>query len=135
MKDDDFNAGLAAELFTNLHLARHVRFQRRAIPTFTPQPHDCHNNVDRWCAVHPECKPVRGWLVFQYPLARHPVVRFQPHSVIEDGGRLVDLTPREGSDELLFLPHPDGNEMFMLTLSRRQISTVTHKLSKEEHDG
>lgn len=132
MNDADFNGTLAAELHAHLGSARTVRYVRRESRSFTPQPHDCHENVDQWCALHPQCAPVRGWLVFDYPLARYPVVRFQAHSVVEENGRLLDITPREGSKELLFLPHPDGNEMFVLTLARRQIGSVTHKLRKEE---
>lgn len=132
MNDANFNSILAAELYAHFGAATKVRFWKRGTPTFAPQAHDCHENVDRWCALHPHCKPVRGWLVFDYPLARYPVIRFQAHSVIEENGRLLDITPREGSKELLFLPHPDGNEMFVLTLAKRQISSVTHKLPKKE---
>lgn len=76
-----------------------------------------------------------GWLVFDYPLASCPVVRFQAHSVIEENGRLIDITPREGGKKLLFLPHPDGNDLFVLTLSKRQLTSVSYKLPKEKaHD-
>lgn len=70
---------------------------------------------------HAGTKAVRDWLVYDY-------ARFQVHSVIEEDGRLVDITPAGGTRRALFLRHPDGNEMFDLIVSRRRLISITHKV-------
>ena len=46
-----------------------------------PAFNECHNNVDFWCRVNPEYKPVRGWLFYAFDYELN-FVWFQSHSVI-----------------------------------------------------
>ncbi len=128
MGNEAFFDELAASLYACRDQARVVPFAARQSLTVKPQPHECHGNVDGWVAEHPECAAVRGWFIYDYALSAVPVVRFQAHSVLEENGRLVDITPNEARKRPPFLPHPDGNEMFDLAVSKRRIISVTHKL-------
>jgi hypothetical protein len=71
---------------------------------------DCHGNVDRWIESHPGTKVVRGWLFWPPDAAGR--YRFIAHSVVDENGDLVDITPidpntlRQG---LRFLRH-EGTE-------------------------
>lgn len=129
MTEDAFLIGLAEELYRHREEAKPVRFGTRKTESFEPRPHECHSNVDRWVsAAHAGTKAVRGWLVYDCALSAFPMVRFQAHSVIEEDGRLVDITPAGGTRRALFLRHPDGNEMFDLIVSRRRLISITHKV-------
>lgn len=128
MAEDGFLEELAAMLFAHNAEAQAVGYAPRDSSAFQAKPHECHSNVDRWVAEHPECAVVRGWLIYDYTLGVHPVVRFQAHSVLEENGRLVDITPNEARQRPPFLRHPEGNEMFDLTVSKRRIVSVTHRL-------
>lgn len=128
MKEDDFLEELAATLFAHSGNAQVVGFDPRNSKSFTALPHECHGNVDRWAAAHPESEVVRGWLVYAYTLSAFPMVRFQAHSVLEEKGQLVDITPSDAGRRPPFIRHPDGNEMFDLMLSKRGIVSLTHKL-------
>lgn len=58
----------------------------------------CHENVDRWCRLHPGHVPVRGWLNSGGILDRH--------SVVDPGdGTLLDISPRRDAAQLPFLLH------------------------------
>lgn len=129
MLADDYLAELAADLHRFRAGAMLMRPYRRRVKGFDPHPHECHSNAEAWVALHPQHRVVRGWVVFDYQLSAIPMVRFQAHSVVEDAdGRLIDVTPREGSRPLPFLLHPDGNEMFELVVSRREIVSISHRL-------
>jgi hypothetical protein len=126
MKDDTFLTDLAGELYAARATAAPVkRCARQGM-----KAHDCHANVDRWVKGHPACEGVRGWLVYEDTEAR--VVRFQAHSVIRENGILVDITPTEAKGMAPFMPHPDGNEMFDLILSRRAVVMVAHRAAWAE---
>lgn len=128
MTDDSFLMELAEELYSKRADARVVRYEARQAADFEAYPHECHGNVDRWVASHPGSGCVRGWLIYDYALSAFPMVRFQAHSVLEENGRLVDITPVEVRERHPFLRHPDGNEMFDLLVSRRGLVSVTHRL-------
>lgn len=127
MMDDTFLSELAETLYLRRDEARRIPYAARKTESLKPRPHECHANVDRWVAAYEGTKAVRGWLVFDYALSAFPLVRFQAHSVIEEDGRLIDITPAGGRGAP-FLRHPDGNEMFDLTVSKRQLVCVTHKV-------
>lgn len=127
MMDDTFLSELAEMLYLRRDEARRIPYAARKTEAFEPRPHECHANVDRWVADHAATKAVRGWLVYDYALSAFSVVRFQAHSVIEEDGLLLDITPAGGRGAP-FLRHPDGNEMFDLTVSKRQLVSVTHKI-------
>jgi hypothetical protein len=78
-----------------------------------PKKNDCHNNVDYWVMHHTEVRAVRGW-VFWGPGAdcRYNIMA---HSVIDDAGLLVDITPIDEStprEGLRFLRHIGTEEEF-----------------------
>jgi hypothetical protein len=78
-----------------------------------PRLNDCHRNVDCWIKNHPEAKAVRGWLF--WPQNGAGQCTFMAHSVVDENGELVDITPldpntpREG---LVFLKHVGTEEDF-----------------------
>jgi hypothetical protein len=80
---------------------------------------DCHGNVDRWVKNHPEAKAVRGWLF--WPSDGVGRYTFMAHSVVDENGQLVDITPldpntpREG---LVFLKHLGTEEDFSAMKTR-----------------
>ena len=95
---------------------------------FQPGQQDCHTNVERWCHIHPEHKPVRGWLVFE-GYTRFGFCRFIAHSVVEDEhGRLFDPTPTRASHRHPFLREEMSEEEYLLVLSARQLDRVDHRL-------
>jgi hypothetical protein len=60
-------------------------------PTWQGDFNKCHENVDRWIALHPEDRSVRGYLVVS---ATEFSALFDLHSVVErKGGPLIDVTP------------------------------------------
>jgi hypothetical protein len=52
---------------------------------------ECHANVARWVADHPEHFAVHGWLITAQTV-------FALHSVVDTGTELLDITPRLGAD-------------------------------------
>ena len=51
----------------------------------------CHENVDRWIAMHPDDRPVRGYSVIS---STDSFAHFDLHSVVERrDGSLIDVTP------------------------------------------
>lgn len=59
----------------------------------SPEPNKCHENVEKWVFENPGAEAVRGWLITGDFIDLHSVVR--------DGGRLIDITRRCRSE---FLP-------------------------------
>lgn len=74
---------------------------------------DCHGNLDAWVKNQPETRPVRVWLF--WPPNEAGQYTFMAHSVVDENGQLVDITPldpntpREG---LVFLKHPGTEKDF-----------------------
>ena len=52
---------LAKSLFGRIDQA--VRIEPIADPEWLGLPNKCHENVERWIAIHPTDRPVRGYLV------------------------------------------------------------------------
>jgi hypothetical protein len=62
-------------------------------PDWQGEPGKCHENVERWIALHPADRPVRGYLVT--PLSDFCAI-FALHSLVRrQDGSLVDVTPLE----------------------------------------
>jgi hypothetical protein len=78
-------------------------------PDWEPRTADCHNNVDYCVARDSSLRAVRGW--FAQPLADGGC-RFVAHSVLEDYGRLIDITPINEETRPKFLPHIGTQEEF-----------------------
>ena len=71
-----------------------------------------HENVDFWSGNHPSTIAVRGWLFWRLEAGRF---NFVSHSVIEENGTLIDITPIGGNmlhKHLLFLQHLGSDEEF-----------------------
>jgi hypothetical protein len=106
----------------------YARRQEAVVVPYEPQPmtsgpaseHWCHENVDRWVLEHPDHRPVRGWLVFDWTgnelgvrILSLPLCRFTAHSVVETpDGRLFDLTPSRASQRYPFLRHHEADGDF-----------------------
>lgn len=92
-------------------------FERRVTATIVPparvrvgawQPtaKDCHLNVTVLCSANPRCRPVRGWIVFDFG----DLVRFNAHSMsrLEDGA-VYDITPVLTERLYPFLPAEEND--------------------------
>jgi hypothetical protein len=75
---------------------------RKPFPRFT------HDNVNIWVRRSPECRAVRGWVIFDFstnPTFRVGFVRLAAHSVIEaPDGKPWDITQRYTSQPHPFIP-------------------------------
>jgi len=129
MTADAYITELAAQLYGLRDTSAVLRQSRQRAPGYAPRLHECHRNADAWVSLHPHHRVVRGWLLFDYSLSQFPMMRFQAHSAVEDeNGRLLDVTPHDAPGPLHFLRHPDGNDMFDLAVSRREIVSISHRL-------
>jgi len=80
---------LARSLFEQLDQA--VRVEPVTDPDWQGEPGKCHENVERWIALHPADRPVRGYLVT--PLSDFGAI-FDLHSLVQrQDGSLADVTP------------------------------------------
>jgi len=92
------------QLLTRMNSAVKVPFREVRFDGWEPRISDCHSNVDLWVHHHPETKPVRGWLFWPPNAAGQYTI--MAHSVLEEDGQLVDITPLQrdiSRDGLLFL--------------------------------
>lgn len=90
-----------------------IQFRQVQHDGWEPKLNDCHENVDYWTARRSDCKAVRGWLF--WPPDASGRWRFMAHSVVEERGELVDITPIDSytrRDDLLFLTHLGSDEEF-----------------------
>jgi hypothetical protein len=101
------------QLVERVDSAVKVPFRKVRLDGVEPKLNDCHGNVHCWIRTHPETSAVRGWLFWPPdPAGRY---RFMAHSVVDENGQLVDLTPidpntlREG---LRFLRHEGAEKDF-----------------------
>jgi hypothetical protein len=106
-------------LLEHVELATKVPFRAVTHGAWTTKKNDCHGNVDQWVKFCPNTKAVRGWLFWE-PNEAHQY-NLMAHSVIEENGALVDITPidentpREG---LWFLRHSGSEEAFAAIIKR-----------------
>ncbi len=104
------------DYFTLLHRAVPTRarvIQPRSVAIAdgsAPQPHQCHNNVDRWVSEGTRRIAVRGWLVSSW--TEYGGI-FDAHSVVEAGPSLFDITPLNAVN-LRFIRHAGAEEDFQL---------------------
>lgn len=82
-----------AELYSRLSEATIVMRVQIREGNWQPQPKKCHENVETFCKLHKDYRPVRGWLIFD--LGGHSDhVKFLQHSVVmSPDGQLIDITP------------------------------------------
>lgn len=65
------------------------------IGEWRPREKLCHENVSLWTEHDQTCRPVRGWIYFDFCYGL-PCVRFTAHSVIHlSDGTLRDITPAQ----------------------------------------
>jgi hypothetical protein len=96
-------------------VATKVSFREIRLSGWEPKMNDCHANVDYWVQHHPETKAARGWLFWEPNEAGQCL--FMAHSVLDENGRLVDITPIDQNtprDGLLFLQHVGSEEEFLV---------------------
>jgi hypothetical protein len=80
---------------------------------WSPVRGDCHRNVDRWVADHPEDIAVRGWISTQYQ-ARWGFYQYSSHSVVQTGaGELIDVTLPQDECPHDFVQHPGPDAEFL----------------------
>lgn len=101
------------QLFERVNSAVKVPFRKVLLNQGEPRLNDCHGNVDCWIKTHPETKAVRGWLFWPPDATGH--YRFMAHSVLDENGELIDITPIDPNtppDGLVFLRHEGTEEAF-----------------------
>jgi hypothetical protein len=83
---------------------------------WSPVTAGCHENVNHWVSLNPELKAVCGWMIVSEDESGQ--CRYEAHSVIEDAGRLYDITLRDQSacDGIRFLRHNGTAEEFSAVL-------------------
>ena len=121
----------AQYLFNNLFKSRIVKRVDINDARWIPKARDCHNNAISYCELHPDSKPVHGWLYFDLSPIGH--VRFIAHSVVQQpNGELYDITPAEIKSEYPFIESNLDDESYSNVLDllnfAHQISYLDHKL-------
>jgi hypothetical protein len=96
-----------ADIAGRVSRAVKVPFRRVAAGDWTPQPNDCHHNVDTWVKANVGLTAVRGWVV-------ESVGSVTAHSVVRDhDGQLFDITPfRDETLRLGFIEHHGDGATF-----------------------
>ena len=112
---------IAARLYERRYDAVDVDHTSVTIGDWCPDWNECHLNVDRWCAEHPNCRAVRGWLL----VPRGTIVQFYAHSVIaNEDGTLTDITPRVTPHKYPFLRHDEADGAFC---QFKKLGSVLHR--------
>jgi hypothetical protein len=100
-----------SEYFRELHdrasTAVKVPFRAVTLAGWQPKLNDCHGNAKFWVENKPATTVVRGWLFWRQPNEASQYV-FMAHSVLDESGQLVDITPLDPNtprDGLVFLRH------------------------------
>jgi hypothetical protein len=83
---------------------------------WSPKASQCHENVNHWVSLNPALKAVRGWMIVSENESGR--CRYEAHSVIEDVGRLYDITLRDQSacKGIRFTRHRGSSEKFLIVL-------------------
>jgi hypothetical protein len=121
---------IAKSLYERRGTGKIVPYEPWAATGWTPSEHECHSNVERFVHENRDCKAVRGWWVFDYtygPLIGRPAFwRFTAHSVIEDNGRLFDITPSRAEQRYPFIRHNGPKGEFEALIFRFKITDLEH---------
>jgi len=102
------------QLLERVKFGTKVPYREVRLIGWEPKLNECHANVDHWTQHHPETKALRGWLFWEPDEAGR--CHFMAHSVLDDSGSLVDITPIDRStprDALLFLEHLGAEDDFL----------------------
>lgn len=100
-------------LYHRLSAAFKVPFQEVTFPGWHPKLNDCHANAKFWAANNAATTVVTGWLFWPPDIIGR--CTFRAHSVIEENGQLIDITPIDKNtprDGLLFLRHVGKEDEF-----------------------
>lgn len=100
-------------LYERLDLAVKVPFREVKLENWTPEMNKCHDNVDHWIRHSVGSRAIRGWIF--WPPDETGKCRFFAHSVIEENGLLVDITPIDSNtprEILRFLTHTESETDF-----------------------
>ena len=120
-------AALAAFLYRSLP-GEHAAPVGDRVPGWQPEPGRCHANVDRWLALNPEDRAVRGWLHVPY-LALPGLTRFYSHSVIQTpDGRLLDVSLTARDPHHAFVRHPGPEDEFLTAVIQNGMVMIDHPL-------
>lgn len=93
-----------------------------------PAFNDCHANVSALCAADPRYRPVRGWVYFHFD-NQLSFVRFTAHSVVVDEqGRLWDITPTRASQRYPFVRAEGTDDEFAQIVEVRGLGNLDHYL-------
>jgi hypothetical protein len=105
---------LAKALLALLESARPADQQGDRLAGWKPARGECHDNVDRWVALYPEARAVRGWRHEPFEGLGH---RFVAHSVVRSSdGELVDVTLSASQGPRRFIEHPGSERDFFAFL-------------------
>jgi hypothetical protein len=113
------------QLLERVNSALTVQFREVQLNGGETKLNDCHRNVDRWVNNHPEAKAVRGWLF--WPPNGAGQCTLMAHSVVDENGQLVDITPLDPNTPrggLVFLKHTGTEEDF--SIMKRSCSQVLY---------
>jgi len=103
MRIDEFEELLVKKIPT----AKHTGKGEIEGGSWQPAPKECHTNVDTWCELRPEFKPVRGWFYFNETRS------FLFHSVVrKPNGDLADITPSNVSSCYPFIEADLEDEVY-----------------------
>jgi hypothetical protein len=100
-------------LYERVDTAVQVPFRDVALDGGEPKLNSCHDNVNCWLKSHSETRAVRRWLFWKPDETGR--CTFMAHSVLDENGQLVDITPLDPNtprDGLLFLEHLGTEEDF-----------------------
>ena len=101
---------------------------RENLAGFGAVPSDCHENVRRWCLIHADHRPLRGWAITSGFV-------YDKHSVVDCGGvRIIDITPMTDRPHTEFLTFSGAqaefealpNQEFVLGMAPRFIDFIEY---------
>ena len=67
-------------LIDNMFAAFEVVFRNLNTQSFTAISNYCHDNVEDYCIINPNCKKIEGWLCIAYPDS--PFTTIASHSIV-----------------------------------------------------
>jgi hypothetical protein len=100
-------------LYERVDVAVEVQFREVSLEGWQPELNKCHDNVDYWRKHHAESCAARGWIF--WPPDETGRCKFMAHSVVQENGTLVDITPIDRNtprESLRFLSHPGTEAEF-----------------------